>query len=190
MSASAAEVVSFWQEAGPDRWFNKDTSFDQQIRERFLATYEQAAAGRLSSWEEGAQSALSLPAPSFEVSIARYRRNCVASSTCRLSIPRISPIRNVASHLTRQPEILTTSSGRKFMPTSSAASVGSRIAMPRLAATPQRKSKPFWMAVVSPAEKLVERFCGTLATSFVKLAFNKSPATSRLRCQGDVPCCI
>jgi len=60
MSASAAEVVSFWQEAGPDRWFNKDTSFDQQIRERFLATYEQAAAGRLSSWEEGAQSALAL----------------------------------------------------------------------------------------------------------------------------------
>jgi uncharacterized protein (DUF924 family) len=60
MTASAAEVVSFWQEAGPDRWFNKDAAFDQQIRERFLATYETAAAGKLSSWEESAQGALAL----------------------------------------------------------------------------------------------------------------------------------
>jgi uncharacterized protein (DUF924 family) len=60
MTASAAEVVSFWQEAGPDRWFNKDAAFDQQIRERFLATYESAAAGKLSSWEESAQGALAL----------------------------------------------------------------------------------------------------------------------------------
>jgi uncharacterized protein (DUF924 family) len=59
-TASAAEVVSFWQEAGPDRWFNKDAAFDQRIRERFLATYETAAAGKLSSWEESAQGALAL----------------------------------------------------------------------------------------------------------------------------------
>lgn len=60
MTPSSAEVVSFWQEAGPDRWFNKDAAFDQQIRERFLPTYESAAAGKLSSWEESAQGALAL----------------------------------------------------------------------------------------------------------------------------------
>jgi len=31
MVVSAAEVVSFWREAGPDRWFNKDAAFDKVI---------------------------------------------------------------------------------------------------------------------------------------------------------------
>jgi uncharacterized protein (DUF924 family) len=60
MLASAAEVVSFWRDAGPDRWFNKDPAFDNQIRERFFDTYEAAAAGKLSGWEHSAQSALAL----------------------------------------------------------------------------------------------------------------------------------
>jgi uncharacterized protein (DUF924 family) len=60
MLASAAEVVSFWRDAGPDRWFNKDAAFDNQIRERFFDTYEAAAAGKLSGWEHSAQSALAL----------------------------------------------------------------------------------------------------------------------------------
>ena len=60
MLASAAEVVSFWREAGPDRWFTKDAAFDNQIRERFFDTYEAAAAGKLSGWEHSAQDALAL----------------------------------------------------------------------------------------------------------------------------------
>ena len=60
MVARAAEVVSFWREAGPDRWFTKDAAFDEQIRERFLDTYEAAAAGKLSGWEHSARDALAL----------------------------------------------------------------------------------------------------------------------------------
>lgn len=60
MVASAADVVSFWQKAGPDRWFKKDPAFDDEIRERFLATHEAAAAGQLSDWEQSAQGALAL----------------------------------------------------------------------------------------------------------------------------------
>jgi uncharacterized protein (DUF924 family) len=60
MLASAAEVVSFWREAGPHRWFTKDAAFDNQIRERFFDTYEAAAAGKLSGWEHSAQDALAL----------------------------------------------------------------------------------------------------------------------------------
>jgi uncharacterized protein (DUF924 family) len=60
MALSATDVVSFWHKAGPDRWFNKDAAFDQQISERFLTAYEMAAAGKLSSWEESAQGALAL----------------------------------------------------------------------------------------------------------------------------------
>jgi len=60
MVARAAEIVSFWRDAGPDRWFTKDAAFDEQIRERFLGTYEAAAAGKLSGWEHSAQDALAL----------------------------------------------------------------------------------------------------------------------------------
>ena len=32
-----AEIVSFWREAGPGRWFEQDESFDLSIKSRFLA---------------------------------------------------------------------------------------------------------------------------------------------------------
>jgi uncharacterized protein (DUF924 family) len=60
MPATATEVVSFWRDAGPDRWFTKDAAFDAQIRERFFDSYEAAAAGRLSGWEHNASEALAL----------------------------------------------------------------------------------------------------------------------------------
>ena len=60
MVVSVAEVVAFWQQAGPDRWFKKDASFDREIRDRFFDTYEAAAAGKLSDWEQSAQGALAL----------------------------------------------------------------------------------------------------------------------------------
>lgn len=55
-----ADIVGFWHGAGPDRWFNKDTAFDTEIRERFLVTHEAAAAGQLSTWEMTAEGALAL----------------------------------------------------------------------------------------------------------------------------------
>jgi uncharacterized protein (DUF924 family) len=58
--ASPDEIVTFWREAGPERWFTKDPAFDEDIRRRFLAAHEAAAAGKLKSWEETAQGALAL----------------------------------------------------------------------------------------------------------------------------------
>ena len=55
-----AEVVGFWRDAGPDRWFNKDDAFDAEIKQRFLATHEAAAAGKLATWESNAEGALAL----------------------------------------------------------------------------------------------------------------------------------
>jgi uncharacterized protein (DUF924 family) len=57
---SARDVVTFWHEAGPKRWFNKDDAFDAELRRRFLATHEAAAAGKLTAWEENAEGALAL----------------------------------------------------------------------------------------------------------------------------------
>ena len=58
--ATAAEVIRFWAEAGPDRWFEKDDAFDAEIRSRFLATHEAAAAGTLADWETSPDGALAL----------------------------------------------------------------------------------------------------------------------------------
>ncbi|MGA3310143.1 MAG: DUF924 family protein [Xanthobacteraceae bacterium] len=57
---TSAEVVSFWREAGPERWFEKDEDFDLTIRSRFLAIHEAAARGELSAFEESAEGALAL----------------------------------------------------------------------------------------------------------------------------------
>jgi uncharacterized protein (DUF924 family) len=54
------DVVAFWREAGRDKWFNKSDAFDAEIRRRFLATHEAAAAGRLSGWETSPDGALAL----------------------------------------------------------------------------------------------------------------------------------
>ena len=57
---SPETVLAFWREAGPDRWFTRDDAFDAEIREKFLATYEAAAAGKLETWEQTAEGALAL----------------------------------------------------------------------------------------------------------------------------------
>ncbi|MGB6348848.1 MAG: DUF924 family protein [Pseudolabrys sp.] len=60
MAVNADDIVSFWREAGPDRWFEKDSAFDKEIVDRFLVTHETAAAGKLSDWEQTAQGTLAL----------------------------------------------------------------------------------------------------------------------------------
>ena len=55
-----AAIIAFWREAGADRWFKKDAVFDDEIKQRFLETYEAAAAGKLTNWESSADGALAL----------------------------------------------------------------------------------------------------------------------------------
>lgn len=54
------EVVRFWQEAGPERWFTRDDAFDETCRDHFLSSHERAAAGDLDGWAEGPEGALAL----------------------------------------------------------------------------------------------------------------------------------
>jgi uncharacterized protein (DUF924 family) len=58
--ATPETVLAFWREAGPDKWFTRDDALDADIREKFLATYEAAAAGELSAWDTSADGALAL----------------------------------------------------------------------------------------------------------------------------------
>jgi uncharacterized protein (DUF924 family) len=58
--AAPEAVLAFWRAAGPDRWFKKDTAFDEEIRRLFLETYEAAATGQLAEWESTAEGAFAL----------------------------------------------------------------------------------------------------------------------------------
>jgi uncharacterized protein (DUF924 family) len=57
---TTGEIVSFWRNAGPDKWFEKDEAFDRAVRSKFLAVHEAAGRGELSVWEDGAEGALAL----------------------------------------------------------------------------------------------------------------------------------
>lgn len=57
---TARDIVGFWRQAGPERWFAKNEAFDAQFRERFLAAHEAAARGELDHWAQGAEGALAL----------------------------------------------------------------------------------------------------------------------------------
>ena len=128
--AGAAEVVEFWREAGYDKWFGKVPEFDEEIRRRFLPTYEAAAAGKLAAWEADRARRAGVADPARPVSAqhvswagarlchrsaghgdhraiahSRLRRAGAAgaaraSSMCRSSIRKISPTRSTASRST------------------------------------------------------------------------------------------
>lgn len=55
-----ADVIHFWQEAGPNRWFYKDTAFDLRFRERFLPWHLAAARRELDDWSHCPDGALAL----------------------------------------------------------------------------------------------------------------------------------
>ncbi len=55
-----AEVVTFWKEAGPGKWFAKDEAFDARFRERFEDAHLAAARRELDDWAETPEGTLAL----------------------------------------------------------------------------------------------------------------------------------
>jgi uncharacterized protein (DUF924 family) len=55
-----AEILAFWRAAGRERWYERDDTFDADVRSRFLELWRKAAAGELSSWETTDEGALAL----------------------------------------------------------------------------------------------------------------------------------
>ena len=57
---SPAGILAFWHEAGRDAWYKRNDAFDAEVKRRFLALWQKAVAGELSSWEETDEGALAL----------------------------------------------------------------------------------------------------------------------------------
>lgn len=87
------EVVDFWSEAGPSRWFRKDPAFDSLMRTRFLALHEAAAGGVHDEWAATSEGALALlilldqfPRNAFRGSPRMFASDAKALETARAAI--------------------------------------------------------------------------------------------------------
>ena len=60
VKVAPVDLVAFWREAGPKRWFRKDPAFDADFRQRFLAAHDAAAGGELRHWADTPEGALAL----------------------------------------------------------------------------------------------------------------------------------
>jgi uncharacterized protein (DUF924 family) len=92
---TADDVLAFWLAAGPQRWFEKDETFDAAIRERFAITYDDAAAGLLGTWQTSPEGALALvivldqfPRNMFRGSARSYAADPLARAVARRAIAR------------------------------------------------------------------------------------------------------
>jgi uncharacterized protein (DUF924 family) len=90
-----AEILAFWREAGHERWYKLDDSFDADLRGRFLELWRKAAAGELSSWETTDDGALALvivldqfPRNMFRGDIRTYSSDSLAREVAGRAIAR------------------------------------------------------------------------------------------------------
>ena len=61
MRDTKQEVLKFWfEEAAPQQWFQKNDSFDTEIKERFLVTYDMARKDLCADWTRDSDGVLAL----------------------------------------------------------------------------------------------------------------------------------
>lgn len=98
-NSDALDIVEFWRNAGHDKWFGKDDSFDEEFRSRFNELHKKAAAGDLSSWLADPQSSLALillldqfPRNCFRGSPRMYETDALARDMARRAIAAGHPM--------------------------------------------------------------------------------------------------
>lgn len=60
MTAHPNDILGFWRNAGPERWFKKARGFDEAIRLKFEPVHHRAARGEYDAWATTAEGALAL----------------------------------------------------------------------------------------------------------------------------------
>ena len=92
-AVSPADVLSFWREAGPQRWFRKVDAFDAEFRSRFLHCHEAAVRGDLDAWTADPEGALALlilldqfPRNAFRGSARMFDSDAKARAVARAAV--------------------------------------------------------------------------------------------------------
>jgi len=95
-----AEILAFWRAAGRERWYERDDTFDADVRSRFLELWRKAAAGELPSWEATDDGALALvivldqfPRNMFRGDIRTYSSDALAREVATRAIARGADMR-------------------------------------------------------------------------------------------------
>ena len=95
-----AEILAFWRAAGRERWYERDDTFDADVRSRFLELWRKAVAGELSSWETTDEGALALviildqfPRNMFRDDIRTYSSDALAREVAGRAIAGGADIR-------------------------------------------------------------------------------------------------
>jgi uncharacterized protein (DUF924 family) len=60
VSAIPIDVIGFWRQAGAQKWFKKNTAFDEAIRLKFEPVHHRAARGEYDAWIENPDGCLAL----------------------------------------------------------------------------------------------------------------------------------
>ncbi|MBU6952634.1 DUF924 family protein [Hahella sp. HN01] len=88
-----ADVIAFWSNAGPQRWFAKDPAFDDVFRDRFLALHMRAAKRELDHWAQSPDGALALlilldqfPRNAFRGSAHMYATDALALAFAKAAL--------------------------------------------------------------------------------------------------------
>jgi uncharacterized protein (DUF924 family) len=60
MAIQPADIIGFWREAGPERWWRADPVFDARCRTHWLDAHLAAARRELDAWRGDVEGALAL----------------------------------------------------------------------------------------------------------------------------------
>lgn len=71
---NAADVLTFWIDAGPAKWYKQDASFDQAIRDQFGVVWQAAHDGQMPDWAGDAQDE-ALGALALVILLDQFPRN-------------------------------------------------------------------------------------------------------------------
>jgi uncharacterized protein (DUF924 family) len=95
-----ADILAFWRQVGPERWYERDDALDADVRNRFLELWRKAAAGKLASWEATDDGALALaivldqfPRNMFRDDIRTYSSDALAREVAARAIARGADLR-------------------------------------------------------------------------------------------------
>ena len=82
MTESPQSIIDFWfSDAVRPLWFKSTAEFDNQLRDRFGVLWQDAATGKLDSWDESAEGALALVILLDQIPLNIYRGKARSFST-------------------------------------------------------------------------------------------------------------
>lgn len=81
------EIIAFWfSERVRPMWFRSTAEFDEEVRERFLDTWQAAAAGELHRWRQSPAGALALVIILDQFPLHMFRGKAEGYSTSELAL--------------------------------------------------------------------------------------------------------